>query len=91
MSINPNLHAKLPYDPLRDFADYSHCRGANMLVIHPSMPVRSVRELAAFAKARPDQLNYGSPAGTPAHLAGVMFNEAAGVDGACRTKAVRPR
>ncbi len=81
MSINPNLHAKLPYEPLRDFAPISGiATSANMLVVHPSMPVRSVKELAAFAKGRPDQLNYGSSGtGTPAHLAGVMFNEAAGV------------
>ncbi len=81
MSINPNLHAKLPYEPLRDFAPIIRiATAANMLVVHPSMPVRSVKELAAFAKARPDQLNYGSSGtGTPAHLAGVMFNEAAGV------------
>jgi tripartite-type tricarboxylate transporter receptor subunit TctC len=51
-----------------------------MLVVHPSMPVRSVKELAVFARARPDQLNYGSSGtGTPAHLAGVMFNDVAGV------------
>jgi tripartite-type tricarboxylate transporter receptor subunit TctC len=51
-----------------------------MLVVHPSMPVRSVKEFAALAKAHPGQLNYGSSgSGTPAHLAGVMFNEAAGV------------
>jgi tripartite-type tricarboxylate transporter receptor subunit TctC len=81
MSINPNLHAKLPYDPIKDFAPITRiATAANMLVVHPSMPVRSVKELAVFAKARPDQLNYGSSgSGTPAHLAGVMFNEAAGV------------
>jgi tripartite-type tricarboxylate transporter receptor subunit TctC len=81
MSINPNLHAKLPYDPIKDFAPITRiATAANMLVVHPSMPVRSVKELAAFAKARPDQLNYGSSgSGTPAHLAGVMFNEAASV------------
>ena len=81
MSINPNLHAKLPYDPIKDFAPITRiATAANMLVVHPSMPVRSVKALAAFAKARPDQLNYGSSgSGTPAHLAGVMFNEAAGV------------
>jgi tripartite-type tricarboxylate transporter receptor subunit TctC len=81
MSINPNLHAKLPYEPLRDFAPVIRiATAANMLVVHPSMPVRSVKEFAALAKAHPGQLNYGSSgSGTPAHLAGVMFNEAAGV------------
>ena len=81
MSINPNLHAKLPYEPLRDFAPITRIAlAANMLVVHPSMPVRTVKEFAALAKAHPGQLNYASSgAGTPAHLAGVMFNEAAGV------------
>lgn len=81
MSINPVLHAKLPYDPLRDFAPITRIAvAANMLVVHPSLPVRSVKEFAAFAKARPEQLNYGSSGtGTPAHLAGVMFNDVAGV------------
>src|SRR5689334_8490930 len=82
MSINPNLHAKLPYDPLKDFAPITRIATAsNMLVVHPSLPVRSAKELAALAKSRPGQLNYGSSGtGTPAHLAGVMFNEAAGVN-----------
>lgn len=81
LTINPNLHAKLPYDALRDFAPITRIAiAANMLVVHPSLPVRTVKEFAAFAKARPDQLNYGSSgAGTPAHLAGVMFNDVAGV------------
>lgn len=81
LSINPVLHAKLPYDPLRDFAPVTRIAiAANMLVVHPSLPVRSVKEFAAFARERPDQLNYGSPgSGTPAHLAGVLFNDVAGV------------
>jgi tripartite-type tricarboxylate transporter receptor subunit TctC len=81
MSINPNLHAKLPYEPLRDFAPITRIAILpNMLVVHPSMPVRSVKELVALAKSRPGQLNYSSSGtGTPAHLAGVMFNDAAGV------------
>lgn len=81
LTINPNLHAKLPYDPIKDFAPITRIAiAANMLVVHPSLPVRSVKEFVALAKARPDQLNYGSSGtGTPAHLAGVMFNDAAGV------------
>lgn len=81
LTINPNLHAKLPYDTLRDFAPITRIAiAANMLVVHPSLPVRSVREFATFARARPEQLNYGSSGtGTPAHLAGVMFNDVAGV------------
>ena len=81
LSMNPNLHAKLPYDPIKDFAPISRIVIlANMLAVHPSMPVRSVRDLAAFASAHPNQLNYSSSGtGTPAHLAGVMFNETARV------------
>ena len=81
LSINPVLHAKLPYDPVRDFTPITLIAiAANMLVVHPSLPVRSVKEFAAFARARPDQLNYGSSGtGTPAHLAGVLFNDMAGV------------
>ncbi len=81
LSINPNLHAKLPYDPIKDFAPISRIAIlANMLVVHPSMPIRSARDLAVFASAHPNQLNYSSSGtGTPAHLAGVMFNEAARV------------
>jgi tripartite-type tricarboxylate transporter receptor subunit TctC len=81
-AINPNLYPKLPYDTLKDFAPVTRLTSfPNVLVVHPSMPVRSVKELVAFAKARPGQLNFCSSGnGTPAQLAGVMFNEAAGVN-----------
>jgi tripartite-type tricarboxylate transporter receptor subunit TctC len=80
-AINPNLHPKLPYDTLKDFAPVSRLSAfPNILVVHPSMPVKSVKELIALGKARPGQLNYGSSGtGTPAQLAGVMFGDAAGV------------
>jgi tripartite-type tricarboxylate transporter receptor subunit TctC len=80
-AINPNLHAKLPYDPIRDFAPVTRLASfPNILVVHPSLPVRSVKDLVALARARPGQLNFGSSGtGTPAQLAGVMFNNAAGV------------
>ena len=62
---------------MRDFAPITRIVvAANMLVVHPSMPVRSVKELAAFAKARPDQLNYGSSGtGTPEALAAQIKRE----------------
>jgi tripartite-type tricarboxylate transporter receptor subunit TctC len=72
---------KLPYDPIRDFAPVV-LAGQNTLlvVVTPSMPVKSVKDLIALGKARPGQLNYGSSGtGTPAQLAGVMFSDAAGV------------
>ncbi len=80
-AINPNLYPKLPYDTLKDFAPITKLTSfPNILVVHPSTPVRSVKELVAFAKARPGQLNFGSSGnGTPAQLAGVMFNDAAGI------------
>ena len=81
-AINPNLHARLPYDPVKDFVPVTRIVSLpNILVVHPSLPVTSVRALVALAKARPGQLNFGSSgSGTPAHLAGAMFNESAGVD-----------
>jgi len=80
-AINPNLHAKLPYDAIRDFTPVSRLTSfPNILVVHPSLPARSVKELVALARARPNELNFGSSgSGTPAQLAGVMFSDAAKV------------
>ncbi len=75
------LFEKLPYDPLRDFAPISLThRQPNILVVHPSLPVKSVKELIALAKARPGQLNYASSGvGSTNHLAGELFNVMTGV------------
>lgn len=80
-AINPNLYEKLAYDPIRDFFAVSQIASlANILVVHPSLPARNVRELVALAKGRPGELNFGSSGnGTPAQLAGVMFGQAAGI------------
>ncbi len=80
-AINPNLYPKLPYDAIRDFTPVSRLTSfPNILVVHPSLPVKSVRELVALGRARPGQLNFASSgSGTPAQLAGVMFGEAAGI------------
>ena len=82
LAINPNLLAKLPYDPVKDFVPITRIVTLpNILVVHPSLPVKTVRELVTLAKGRPGQLNVGSSGnGTPAHLAGAMFNEVAGVN-----------
>jgi tripartite-type tricarboxylate transporter receptor subunit TctC len=82
LSINPSLHKKLPYDPLKDFAPISLMATApSILVTHPSVAVRSVKELIAFAKAKPGQLNFASAGlGTPPHLAGELFKHMAGID-----------
>ena len=62
MAINPNLFTSFPVKPLRDFIAVSQVVDVpGALVVHPSLPVKSVAELVAHAKARPDQLNFGSP------------------------------
>jgi len=74
-----SLYRKLPYDTIRDFTPITMVGiGPNILTVHPSVPVKSVRELIALAKAKPGQLNYGSPGnGTPPHLQMAVFNKLA--------------
>jgi tripartite-type tricarboxylate transporter receptor subunit TctC len=81
LAVNPSLYAKLPYDPLKDFAPILRAVSAlNVLVVHPSLPVQSVKDLIAFARANPGKLNYGSSgAGRADHLAGELFSMMAGV------------
>ncbi len=81
-AINPNLYPKLSYDAVRDFQPITKIASVPyMLVVHPSLPVRTVKDLVALAKARPGQLNFASSGnGTPGQLAGVMLNEAAGIE-----------
>ena len=76
------LIQQAPYDPARDFAPVSLIgRTPSILVVHPSLPVKSVAELVALAKAKPGQLNYGSTGtGAANHLAAEMFKVMAGVD-----------
>jgi tripartite-type tricarboxylate transporter receptor subunit TctC len=78
---NPALYPKLNYDPARDFIPVTLVAlQPNVLVVHPSLPVKSVKELIALAKRRPGQLNYASSGvGLAAHLAGELFNSMAGV------------
>ena len=75
-AILPNLTQKLPYDPVRDFSPVSLAALSDfVLVVHPSVPVKTVRELIALAKARPGGLNYAAGGtGTPSHLAMELFN-----------------
>lgn len=79
--IIPLLKKSVPYD-MRDFAPITlAARSPSFLVVHPSVPARSVRELIVLAKARPGQLNYGSGgSGSTAHLAGALFNAMARVN-----------
>lgn len=80
MAIIPNLRKKVPYDPFRDFEPVSLAASAPLLVVvHPSLPVTSIKQLIALAKARPAQLNYASNGvGSSTHLATEMFNLMAG-------------
>jgi len=82
MAIAPHLYAKLPYDTLRDLRAVTLVAEVpNILVVHPSVPAKTVKELIALAKAKPGTLNFGSAGnGAPSHLAGEMFKGAAGVD-----------
>jgi tripartite-type tricarboxylate transporter receptor subunit TctC len=78
---NPALFKKLPYDSDKDFAPVSLAALAPfLLVVHPSVPAQSVKELVSLAKARPGQLSYGSGGiGAPGHLSGELFGTLAGV------------
>ncbi len=74
-AVNSAVYPKLPYDPVADLTGVAMVgTGPLLLVVHPSLPVRSVRELIAFARARPGRLDYGSSgSGTIPHLAGELF------------------
>lgn len=79
--VNPLLHPKLAYDPMKDLAPVSLMVAVpNVLVVHASVGVKSVPELIALAKSKPGQLNYASSVGTSLHLAGELFKAMAGVD-----------
>jgi tripartite-type tricarboxylate transporter receptor subunit TctC len=73
---NPGLYKRLPYDHTRDLAPVSWlASGPLTLVVHPSLPVKSVKELIAFARTRPGEINFGSSgAGTLPHLSAELFN-----------------
>ncbi len=80
-SIGPTL-SKLPYDPIKDFTPIIHVADVpNVLLVSPTLPVKTLKELVAYAKARPGQLNYGSSGpGTIVHLNAELFKLIAGVD-----------
>jgi tripartite-type tricarboxylate transporter receptor subunit TctC len=82
MTMNVTLYGKLPYDPLRDFAHITIvAETMNILVVHPSVPVKNVQELIALAKRQPGKLNYASGgSGTSQHLGGEMMKHMAGVE-----------
>ena len=81
LAINPSLYAKLPYDAARDFSPVALVTVMPfLLVVHPALPVRSLKEFIALAKARPNQLNYGSPgSGSTTHLANELLKSMTGI------------
>jgi tripartite-type tricarboxylate transporter receptor subunit TctC len=81
MTINPHLYGRPGYDPLKDFAPIARIgAGPLVLAVNSALPVTSVAQLVALAKERPGQLTFGSPGiGTPPHLAGEIFQRAAGI------------
>ena len=81
-AVNVSLYPKLSYDPLRDFTPVSLVSTApNVLIVHPSLPAKNVKELIALARARPGELSFGSGGnGSTAHLSGELFRTLAGLN-----------
>jgi len=81
-AVNVTMYRKLGYDPIRDFAPVTMlATGPAILVVHPSVPVKSIKELVALAKARPGAINHSSAgSGTFTFLAAEMFKRQAGID-----------
>jgi len=72
---SPGTVRQLAFDPIKDFSAIAYIAGVpNVVVVHPSIPVKSVKELIAFIKARPGQINFGSSGtGTSVHMSGEML------------------
>ena len=82
LSINPFMYKNLPYDATRDFAAVAMTTlNPLVLVVHSALPVRSVKELIAYAKSKPGELSYASlGSGSVQHLAGYVFSKEAGIE-----------
>jgi len=82
LATNAALYRNLPYDPARDFTPVSQvAMQPNVIVVHPSLPVRTVGELIAYARQHPGRVNFGSAGyGTAQHMAGDVFRRMAGID-----------
>lgn len=80
-AVNVSLHAKLPYDPLRDFTPVTLVSSApNLLIVNPALPVHTVKDLIAYARARPGALSFSSGGnGSTAHLSGELLGTLAGL------------
>jgi tripartite-type tricarboxylate transporter receptor subunit TctC len=81
LAVNPALYGKVPYDPVKDFAPITLLgTGAYILVVHPSLPARTLKQLVALAKAQPGQIAYSSSGnGSGGHLAAELLNSMAGI------------
>jgi tripartite-type tricarboxylate transporter receptor subunit TctC len=82
VAVNPSLYSKLPYNPLIDLIPMVQIADVpNVLVVHPSLPVKSMEEFVAYAKANPGKLNYGSTGiGTSSHLSSFMLAKRVGFE-----------
>jgi tripartite-type tricarboxylate transporter receptor subunit TctC len=82
LAVNTHLYKNLGYEPLRDHAAITWATsGSNVLVVHPSVPAKTVKDLIALAKAQPGKLNMSSAGlGSSSHLSGVMFTNLAGIN-----------
>ena len=80
--INPSLFAKVPYDPVKDFAPISVVAvSPNVVTVHPSLPAKTIKELVAFLKANPGKYGFAAPGvGSTPHLSGEIFRASQGVD-----------
>ncbi|MET0194780.1 MAG: tripartite tricarboxylate transporter substrate-binding protein, partial [Hyphomicrobiaceae bacterium] len=80
--INPSLFAKVPYDPVKDFAPISVVAvSPNVVTVHPSVPAKTIKELVAFLKANPGKYGFAAPGvGSTPHLSGEIFRASQGVD-----------
>ena len=81
-AINASLYSKMPYDTVKDFAPITRTGAATIIMIaHPSVPAKSIKEFIALATAKPGQFSFASPgSGTPHHLAGELLKTVAGID-----------
>jgi len=81
-AVHQTLYEKLSFDPIKDFSAVAYIAGVpNVVVVHPSIPVRSVKELIGFIKARPGRINFGSSGtGSSVHMSGEMLKVMAGLD-----------
>lgn len=81
-AVNPSIYRALPFDAVKDFAPVTQLAASPLvIVVHPSLPARSVKELIALAKARPGEINYGSSGnGSPPHLGTELFKHMSGIN-----------